>query len=69
MDASSGNEQDDLVQEAYIYLVEHRYPPNCSQQRKRTIRRKAEKFEVRDGELFIMKQKKQARSGNKVIFM
>jgi len=36
----------DLVQEAYIYLTERRYPPGCADSRKRSIRKKAGKFVV-----------------------
>ena len=50
----------DLVQEAYIYLelTEHRYPQDCSYARKRSIRKKAGKFVVCDGELFFKKKRK-----------
>ena len=48
----------DLVQEAYIYLTEHRYPQDCTYAQKRSIRKKAGKFVVRDGELFFKKKRK-----------
>ena len=48
----------DLVQEAYIYLTEHHYPQDCTNVRKRSIRKKAGKFVVRDGELFFKKRRK-----------
>ena len=48
----------DLVQEAYIYLTERRYPHGCADFRKRSIRKKAGKFVVRDGELFFKKKRK-----------
>lgn len=51
----------DLVQEAYIYLTEHRYPPGCADSRKRSIRKKAGKFVVHDGEMFFKKRKGMVR--------
>ena len=48
----------DLVQEAYVYLTEHRYPPGCISSRKRSIRKKAGKFVVREGEMFFKKKRK-----------
>ena len=50
-------EQDnDLLEKAYIYLTERRYPENSSSNDKRIIRRKAAKFNMRDGELFYKKR-------------
>ena len=51
----------------HAYLTENRYPPHCNQAGKRVIRRKAGKFSIRDGELFFLKQKKNARKGNKAL--
>ena len=48
----------DLVQEAYVYLTEHRYPPGCISSWKRSIRKKAGKFVVREGEMFFKKKRK-----------
>ena len=48
----------DLFQEAYLYLTKHRYPPGCENSRKRSIRKKAGKFVVRDGVMFFKKKKK-----------
>ena len=39
----------DIVEEAVGYLIEHKYPDNCSSSRERQIRKKAEKFVVKDG--------------------
>ena len=41
-----------------IYLTEHRYPSGCVDLQKRSIRKKAGKFVVRDGELFFKKKRK-----------
>ena len=57
-DGGEVGEGGDLVQEAYIYLTEHRYPSGCVDSRKRSIRKKAGKFVVRDGELFFKKKGK-----------
>ena len=50
-------EENDLVEDVYIYLTKGQYPVNCAANRKRVIRRKAEKFRVRNGELFYIKKK------------
>ena len=47
----------DLLQKAYIYLTEHCYPSGCVDSRKRSIRKKAGKFVVHDGDLFFKKRK------------
>ena len=47
-----------LVEEAYSYVTKKKYPPGCSDVRKRVIRRKAQKFIVKDGEMFYKQQKK-----------
>ena len=41
-----------LLREAYIYLTEKKYPAGCTNLRRRVIRKKVLKFEVKDGELF-----------------
>ena len=54
------NEERDLqlLEEAYVYLTEKKYPSGCSDVRKRVIRKKSQKFVVKDGELFYKQQKK-----------
>ena len=47
-----------LLDEAYMYLTDKKYPPGCSDTRKRVIRRKAQRFVVDNGELFYKQQKK-----------
>ena len=42
------------------------YPLSCTEARKRSIRRKAEKFVIREGELYFIKKKKKGRGGKKV---
>ena len=48
-DASYGD--GDLVELAYQYLSAKSYPAGCTDNKKRTIRKKAKRFEVRNGEL------------------
>ena len=43
---------EDLVEEAFLYITEKRYPDGASASRKRQIRKKSEKFTVIDGELY-----------------
>ena len=47
-----------LLEEAYMYLTDKKYPPGCSDTRKRVIRKKAKLFELNNGELFYKQQKK-----------
>ena len=58
-------EEEDLVEKAYLYLTEHRYPDGCSKNEKRIIRRKTSKFLVRDGDL-LYKKTVQGSNGKKV---
>ncbi len=45
-----------LVENACIYLTSGEYPPSCSKNEKRSIRRKADKLVVRSGEVFYKKR-------------
>ena len=48
---------DDVLLEAvYEYIISSKYPYSCSENRKRTIRRKAKKFRVKDGILFYIQK-------------
>ena len=51
-----------LVEHAFYYITEKSYPPECTKNDKRSIRRKAEKLNVVNGELFYKK-----KDGNEVI--
>ena len=42
----------DLIEKAFEYLTRKIYPPECSKNDKRVIRRIAEKLEERNGEIF-----------------
>ena len=55
----------DLIEKAYVYLTEKRYPDDCEKNEKRIIRKKAQKFVVRDGELQYKKSVR-GRDGSKV---
>ena len=48
----------DLIEEVYDYMTRKRYPVGCTEGRKRSIRRKAAKFVVKDGELYFKKKQK-----------
>ena len=48
----------DLVNAAFMYITESHYPNGCSDVRKRTIRKKAKMFVVRDGVMYFKKKKK-----------
>ena len=48
----------DLIDNIYTFVAENRYPEGATVGQKRTIRRKAAKFEVCDGELFYKKTTK-----------
>ena len=50
-------QEDDLVEDAAVYLVERKYPEGCSANRKRQIRKRAEKFVLNNGELYYQTKK------------
>ena len=56
-DANNDKGDNQLLQEAYTYLVE-KYPDGCKECRKRMIRKKALKFEIKDGGELCYKFKK-----------
>ena len=41
-----------LLEEAFTYRTKGKYPEGVSENRKRVIRKKANEFEVKDGELY-----------------
>ena len=45
-----------LIEKAFDYLTRKTYPPGCSKNDKRVIRRKAEKLEERNGEILYKKK-------------
>ena len=51
-----------LVEEAYVYLTSKKYPTECTENRKRTIRKKSLKFHIEDGEMYY-KQKQKGKVG------
>ena len=50
-----------LVEHAFVYLTDKIYPPGCTKNEKRSIRRKAEKLTIISGELYYKK-----KDGNEV---
>ena len=58
--------EDDLLEKAFAYVTERRYPGGCLSNEKRIIRRKAAKFVVRNGELMYRKYKRKTKDGPKV---
>ena len=44
--------ESDLVEEALQYISDRKYPDHCTDNRKRQIRKKAEKFVLRDDDVF-----------------
>lgn len=55
MDEEEGKNPDILlVERACIYLTRGEYPPSASDNVKRSIRRKAKKLRVRNGEIFYV---------------
>ena len=63
MDENLAEQKEELVQQAYTYLTKTSYPNACTEIRKRVVRKKAAKFEVKDGELYY----KHKQKGNGVI--
>ena len=45
-----------LVEHAFLYLSDKTYPPECTKNEKRSIRCKAEKLVIINGELFYKKK-------------
>ena len=56
--ATRAEEDKLLVEHTIAYITTKRYPEECSEQLKRTIRRKSKKFIVRNGEIFYLKNLK-----------
>ena len=46
----------ELVEQAFAYLTSAMYPVDCTENRKRVIRKKAKKFMQRDGEFYYKQQ-------------
>ena len=53
---SSYNLELKLVADAVLYITKSEYPSDSTRNEKRSIRRKAEKLLVRDGEIFYRKR-------------
>ncbi len=46
--------EDDLIEDTILLLAEGKYPDGCTVNRKRQIRQRAKKFELRDNELYYI---------------
>ena len=55
---SESESDDDLLEQAYGYKVYGTYPEGCTLNKKRTIRRKAEKLVLVNGEVRLKKKTK-----------
>ena len=64
-EATTWRSSGDLLEKAYTYITSKTYPDGASSNEKRTIRRKAAKFVVRNGELLYRKCRKM-KDGEKV---
>ena len=51
-------EKNDLVEQAYFYIMHKTYPDGCTENEKRAIRNKAKRFVAKDGELFYKQRQK-----------
>ena len=63
-DVSDCDECDDLVEEAYAYLVSKKYPEHASDSKKRVVRRKATKLTLSgEGELLYKHKQEKGKVG------
>lgn len=64
----TSDQEGDLVEDVYRYLITNGdYPDECTETRKRVIRRKAKKFDVREGQLYY-KHKCKGKVGRSVVY-
>ncbi len=59
------NQEEDLIENAYMFLTSNTYPKRCSDNLKHVIQRKAAKFAVNDGELFYKQKRKEKVASTK----
>ena len=57
-DYESNDYAEKEIEEAYVYLTSKKYPNGCSDNRKRIIRKKSQKFLIENGELFYKQKQK-----------
>lgn len=58
--AAADVDDDDLIEETILYISEKRYPNGCSDSWKRQIRKKSEKFVLKNEELYYVPGKNKA---------
>lgn len=49
-------DEQQLIEDAVLYLQENRYRDDCTKNEKRSIRRKAKRFMLQDGDLLYTKK-------------
>lgn len=54
----ASDDEEDLLDKVYFYLTEKRYTDGTSENCKRVIRKKASKFVIIDGEMYLTKKRK-----------
>lgn len=57
-DSSDPPPEEELLDKVYLYLTEKRYADGTTENGKRIIRKKASKFAVIDGEMYLNKKRK-----------
>ena len=55
---SESESEDDLIEQAYDYKVNGKYPEGCTLNNKRSIRRKADKIVLQNGDVCMKKKTK-----------
>jgi len=56
--ADNDSEHNEILDAAVTYKTDKAYPTNSSKDRKRAIRKRAERLEIVKGELFILRERK-----------
>ena len=59
--SDSDSDENALVDDVYAYLVQKCYPKGCSGMRKRQIRKRAERFSVKEGDYTTAVRKEENR--------
>ena len=60
--------EDALVDDVYAYVTQNSYPIGCSGTRKRQIRKRAERFSVKEGHLYYTSKKGGKQVETRVLF-
>ena len=67
--AMSGSDscEDAIVDDVYAYVTQNSYPIGCSGTRKRQIRKRAERFSVKEGHLYYTSKKGEKQVETRVL--